>query len=266
MTDYNILAIKQALASRREQLLKHELYSHLQSLEQMQCFMEHHIFAVWDFMVLLKALQRRLTCVEELWVPTEGRVARRLINDIVLAEESDLDSLGRPASHYEMYLAAMKQAGADLRPILRLTQKAQQGHSHKSLVKYNVAEIERAPLQFLQHSYRVVREGKPHEIAAAFTFGREDLIPDLFTEIVRDLNQRFGGRLSAFVYYLERHIEIDSDEHGPMAEQMMLELCGNDQQRWLEAEQAGIQALDERLRLWDAINAKIKTIPALAAV
>jgi hypothetical protein len=259
MTDFNILGIQNKIAPLREQLLKHELYQNLEQVEQLKGFMEFHVFAVWDFMVLLKSLQTKLTCVNPTWVPTEDRVARRLINDIVLAEESDLDLNGQPASHYEMYLDAMKQVGADLEPILRLEKKARVGHSHKSLVKYNLAELPKAILEFLDSTYEIVKRGKTHEIAAAFTFGREDLIPDLFTEIVRDLNSKFEGRLSAFVYYLERHIEIDGDEHGPMAERMIRELCGNDQHRWREAERAAILALEARLKLWNAIAGSLQS-------
>lgn len=258
--DFNILGIKQSIEDLRQQLLQHELYEHLQNIDQMKLFMEHHVYAVWDFMVLLKALQRKLTSTGEAWVPTENKTARRLINDIVLAEESDLDINGRPSSHYEMYLAAMKQCGADIRPINRLVQKAKEGHSLKSLVQYNVSEMHPINLEFVKHSYAVVKRDKVHEIAAAFSFGREDLIPDLFTEIVKDLNERFQGKLSAFVYYLERHIEIDGDEHGPMAEQMISELCGNDEQKWLEAQEASKQALKARLALWDNICLKLKSL------
>lgn len=82
----------------------------------------------------------------------------------------------------------------------------------------------------------------------------------MFTEIVKDLNQKFGGKLSAFVYYLERHIEIDAGEHGPMAEQMIAELCGNDETKWQEAQEAAKQALEARLAFWDAITLQLKAL------
>ncbi len=256
--DFDILGIKQAIREEREALLKHPIYNQFQDLGQLRIFMEHHVFAVWDFMLLLKALQRRLTSVEEAWTPSESRIARRLINDIVLAEESDLDINGEPASHYEMYLHAMNQCGADTRAINHLVRKVREGHSLKSVMKYNVAELDPVVLDFIRTSWEIVRDGGTHEIAAAFTFGREDLIPDLFTEIVRDLNAKFGGELSAFVYYLERHIEIDGDEHGPMAEKMIRELCGNDQQKWEEGKQAAKKALAARLKLWDSIATRLE--------
>ncbi len=251
--NYNIFAIQQKISPIREKLLSHKLYQHLNTIEDLQHFMEYHVYAVWDFMVLLKALQVRLTSTTEGWVPTQSPLARRLINEIVFCEESDLDINGEPASHYEMYLAAMKQCGADTRPIIQFVDKLQKGYSYKSMIKYNVGEVNPAILQFLKTTFEIVKNNKPHEIASAFTFGREDLIPDLFTEIVKDLDEKIPNKLSAFIYYLERHIEVDADEHGPMAQKMIAELCGNDETKWIEAETAAVKALEARLLLWDAI-------------
>ncbi len=253
MTDFDILSLKQEIKEPRNRLLKHPVYQNLNDIESIRIFMEYHVFAVWDFMLLLKSLQRKLTSVDEVWVPSANRTARRLINEIVFGEESDLDINGQASSHFEMYLDAMKQAGAELGIIQGLLDKSLEGHSLKSLIRYNVAEVDKARLEFIRCTYEILRENKLHAIAAAFTFGREDLIPDLFTGIVKDLNTKFGGDLSAFVYYLERHIELDADEHGPMAERMIRELCGNDLSKWEEAKKASQKALDARLKLWDAI-------------
>ena len=255
MTNYHILGIQQKIAPLREKLLRHPLYERLNTLEDLQLFMENHVFAVWDFMVLLTALQIRLTSTSEAWVPSKSPVARRLINEIVLCEESDLDINNKPSSHYEMYLAGMKQCGADISGIVRFVKLLEKGYSHKSMVKYNVAEVSKPVQEFLRATLEIVRAGKVHEIAAAFTFGREDLIPDLFTEIVKDLDHKAPGKLDAFIYYLQRHIEVDGDEHGPMAYQMIADLCGNDEMLWLEAQQAAYKALEARLQFWDAIAA-----------
>lgn len=253
MKDSHIIAIERRIEPLRKQILEHPLYESLKDIDDLKRFMEYHIFAVWDFMSLLKALQIRLTSVNEAWVPTESKLARRLINEIVLAEESDEDEAGNPASHYELYMDAMRQAGANTRSIIHFLKTVNRRFKLKDILKYNLAEIEEGVLEFLRANHTIIRRGKTHEMAAAFTFGREDLIPDMFTEIVKELNTKFPGQLDAFVYYLDRHIELDGDEHGPMALKMITELCGNDESKWLEAEEACVEALEARLQLWDAI-------------
>jgi hypothetical protein len=111
---------------------------------------------------------------------------------------------------------------------------------------------------FLDFTFRVIEEGKPHEIAAAFTFGREDLIPSMFTEILKNFQSNFPEKdLSKLLYYFERHIELDADEHGPMAMKMITELCGEDSKKWHESEVISILALEKRIGLWDAIEEQI---------
>lgn len=256
--EFRILSLQRRIEPLRQAILNHELYPMMQSMTEVRTFMEHHVFAVWDFMRLLKALQRDLTCVDEAWFPTEDRASRRLINEIVVAEESDVDVNGRPASHYELYLDAMRQAGADTRFIVRFVSKLQAGFKAKDMLRFNLAEIDEATMDFLKATDRILKRGKLHQTAAAFTFGREDLIPDMFTALIKKLYAEHPTELSAFVYYLDRHIELDGDEHGPMAIQMMKNLCKEDDELWLEAEDACVEALEARLKLWDAIAAKVR--------
>lgn len=255
--DFRVLSIQRRIAPLREAILNHPLYEQMTSSDQVRIFMEHHVFAVWDFMRLLKYLQGELTCVNQAWVPTEDRVSRRLINEIVLAEESDVDMAGNPASHYELYLDAMRQAGANTMPVIRMVEKLQQGFKPVEVLKFNVADVAEATIDFMKVTQRIIKRGRVHEIAAAFTFGREDLIPDMFTEYVKGLDATQKDDFSALVYYLDRHIELDGDEHGPMALQMMHHLCKEDHQKWQEAEDACVEALEARLALWNAIEIAI---------
>ena len=110
---------------------------------------------------------------------------------------------------------------------------------------------------FLAGTFQVIREGKIHAVAAAFTYGREDLIPSMFGELVGSLNTQFPGKVETLRYYLERHIELDGDEHGEMGRQMVASLCGNDPLRWEEAREAAVRVLDQRLALWDGITAAV---------
>lgn len=244
--------LQQEVAATRQQLLSNGLYGRLQTLADLRHFMEHHIFAVWDFMSLLKALQRELTCVQVPWVPTANAATRRLINEIVLEEETDHDLQGQPTSHFELYVQAMQECGADTAPIRRLVAAVAAGRTISQAL--DAAGAPDTARQFVETTFGIIRSGKPHAIAAAFTFGREDLIPAMFRQLVGELRDRFPGQLDTFVYYLDRHIQLDEEVHAPLAQQMVRELCANDPDRWLECQQVAVQCLEARMVLWDGIK------------
>ncbi|NRT13451.1 DUF3050 domain-containing protein [Flavobacterium sp. 14A] len=248
--------INNKIQPQKELLLQHSLYNKVKSIQDLQCFLENHIYAVWDFMSLLKALQAKLTCTTTPWFATANPETRYLINEIVLAEESDLSMDGRRQSHYEMYIEAMEDCGANTAEINSFLAEI---HSLQNIfVAIKTSSLHPNIKAFLDFTFRVIEEGKPHEIAAAFTFGREDLIPSMFTAILKNFQANFPDTdLSKLIYYFERHIELDADEHGPMAMQMINELCGDDAQKWHEVEQVSIHALERRIGLWDAIEETI---------
>ena len=167
-------------------------------------------------MSLLKALQRELTCVQVPWVPTANAATRRLINEIVLEEETDLDPQGRPTSHFELYVQAMQECGADTAPIRQLIAAVAAGHTITQAL--DAAQAPDSARQFVETTFGIIQSGKPHAIAAAFTFGREVLIPAMFRQLVGELRDRFPGQLDTFTYYLDRHIQLDEEVHAPLAQ------------------------------------------------
>ena len=256
-----IIALEDKLKPLYARLASHPLYRSLESVDDLRRFLEAHVFAVWDFMSLLKALQRGLTCVDVPWVPSALPESRRLVNEIVLGEESDVYH-GQPLSHFELYLLAMQQCGASTQSIETLVRSLRSGVSVEDALARSDAPEEAE--SFVRDTFRILAKDRLHVTAAAFTFGREDLIPDMFKGFVRDLNRELAGRLETFIWYLERHIEVDGEEHGPMALRMIAELCGDDAQRWAEAEEAAVFALESRLRLWDGILAKVEATRPVA--
>jgi hypothetical protein len=247
--------IQQTIEPLRQQIINHKVYSVIEDVEDLQLFMHHHVYAVWDFMSLLKALQNNLTCTSVPWFPKGSADTRYLINEIVIGEESDVDNEGIRKSHYELYLDAMRQAGADTAPMDQfITSLQQNGDLQNSFAAANTPEAAR---KFVNYTFDVIHSNKDFLQAAIFTFGREDLIPGMFISIVNDMYRAFPDSVSTFKYYLERHIEVDGGHHSQLALQMTANLCGDNEQYWQEAEAAVVQSLQKRLGLWDGIYQKI---------
>jgi len=252
-THPGIKHLETAVNGARERVITHPLYAQLNTHDAVVTFMEHHVFAVWDFMSLLKSLQRNLTCVDVPWVPTGPTGSRRLINDIVLVEESDELGVGF-ISHFELYVNGMAQAGADTAIITRFIDLVRGGTLVSAALEE--AAVPAPSAEFVRATWAFI-EGVPvHCQAAAFAFGREDLIPDMFQQVVA-LNKE-DGTLDTFVDYLARHIEVDGEQHTPMAMQMLADLCGDDDVKWQECADTVNTALDARVRLWSGILSAVK--------
>ncbi len=247
-------ALEQRLEPLYAQLAAHPLYRSMHSLDHLHRFMETHVFAVWDFMSLLKSLQRGLTSVEVPWQPSRSPEARRLINEIVLGEESDLYD-GEALSHFELYRRAMQQCGASTQAIDTFLNRLQPGEDIVTTLDH--PQVPAAAQHFVRSTFSFIATGELHIIAAAFTFGREDLIPGVFKAFIRDQDEQLSGKLALFRWYLDRHIEIDGEEHGPISLRMVSGLCGADPVKWQQAETAAVQAIEARLQFWDDILAQL---------
>ena len=250
----DMTVIETRIAPLRARLAAHPLYRSIRTEGQLRIFMQSHVFAVWDFMSLLKALQARLTCVAIPWLPTAYPASRRFINEIVLGEESD-EYEGRPLSHFELYLEAMRQAGASTGAIDTMVGALKRADVSEVI---RTAAIPEGARRFVGSTFRLIAEGKLHALAAAFTFGREDLIPDMFRALVHDLSAQNHNNLATFIWYLERHIEVDGEDHGPLSLRMVADLCGDDEDKWQEAAEAAAEALEARMALWDSILSEIQ--------
>lgn len=245
-------SINKTIEPIKQTIISHPAYDHITTIEGVRAFMEQHVFAVWDFMSLLKALQNHLTCTSVPWFPVGDAKTRFLINEIVCGEESDIAyKTEGNTSHFELYLEAMHQANASTTAVDQFISALKTGTTVENAIE-NLA-IPQTTKDFVRFTFEVIQTNKPHIIAAVFTFGREDLIPGMFRNIVDELNRKFDGQLDIFAYYLDRHIEVDGDHHSHLALEMVSLLCGDSLEKWNEAQAYSLRALEMRNALWNGV-------------
>ena len=222
----------------------------ISSPDDLALFMSWHVFAVWDFMSLAKRLQADLSCVSTPWLPSKNPLASRLINEIVLAEESDELPAGGYASHFDMYLAAMREVGADSACIEAFIERLREGNDLPRAL--DLPCIAPAVRRFVTHNLQCAGQGSLHEVLGSFFFGRESIIPAMFQRLLDEwgMDER---QAPMFVYYLRRHIELDGDSHGPAALQLIQELLEDQPQAARALLESANQAIDMRVSLWDAL-------------
>ena len=239
----------------------HPVYDALHGLPELRVFMAHHVFAVWDFMSMVKYLQRRIAPVEVPWLPGGDPALRYFINQLVLEEESDsapgLDDL-RYASHFECYLAAMREAGAATEPVTRFLDLVRDRGVDAALY----SDLVPLPARyFCETTFCFLREDKPHAVAAALALGRERILPRVFRRLIAKVH--WGPtQAPVFHHYLTRHVHLDADFHGPLSLRLLESLCAGDAARIAEAETAAEEALCARIRLWDGILDAIRGVQA----
>jgi hypothetical protein len=236
-----------------DRLIDHSVYENLKSIDDVKFFMQYHVFAVWDFMSLVKALQTHFAPTTLPWFNPQNTDVARFINEIVLSEESDLDSEGNYSSHYAMYLTAMREVGACTEPIESFVEELKSGAPiFETIAGMNLpVELKK----FLIFTFETIESRDIHKIASVFTFGREDIIPEMFLQVLNNSDEL--SKAPKFRYYLERHIELDGDEHGPMALKLMEVACGQDRTKWQEAAECANSAIQVRINLWSMIKKRI---------
>ncbi len=251
----DIEKIKISIEPLRQQIINHKVYSAIKDVNDLKVFMQYHVYAVWDFMSLLKALQNNLTCTTVPWFPKGLADTRFLINEIVVGEESDVDIDGNRKSHFELYLDAMHQCGADTIQIEKFIEILKSSGDFNAA--FTISNTPEEARNFVNFTFKIIDSKRDYLPSAIFTFGREDLIPAMFLSIVNDIHKNFPDSISVFKYYLERHIEVDGDHHSNLALQMTANLCNTNEQYWKEAELTTIESLQMRIHLWDGAYKQI---------
>ena len=247
--------LQERIAPLREALLSHSIYNEVDSVERLRQFMQMHVFAVWDFMSLVKRLQNEVTCRSLPWLPPARAQVARFANEVVLGEESDLGPDGKSASHFELYLNAMDEIGADTTMVKSFIHKVARGERWEAA--FTGLRVPAGVYEFVNETMRCAISGSTVEVASYFLFGREDVIPEMFKRLL-SLWSNGEVEVPSFAYYLERHIELDGESHGPWAQEMLMALAGQNESRWKEATCAAERAVTNRIQLWDSVLLHLK--------
>ena len=268
------------------------LFEMMQDPEALRIFMTSHIFAVWDFMTLLKSLQLSLTSMTLPWTPPQHIEAARFVNEIVVGEETDEIYPGVYISHFELYLLAMEECRADRGPVDALLATIVAGTDVDTILDA-IDGIPQTTRDFVRFTMATAQL-PPHRVAASFVFGRENVIPSMFLQLLahhthkpersisptrlrareyglkmaKFLERRYSPREirlpdgpprgEAFRVYLQRHIDVDSESHGPMGERLLMAICGRSRTKWDEAEATARASLNARDTMWHGVVAAIQ--------
>ncbi len=262
-----IETVNQQLAPLIQKINQHGLYEHIQSLTDLQIFMEHHVFAVWDFMCLLKELNSRIVTTRAPWLPPVDAYSAHLINRILLEEETDRTEDGKTyCSHFELYLQAMQAIGANTQLIQNFLYRLSQGEM--LIQAAESCQLPSAIQQFIHTTFGFFSRNT-HIIAAAFVYGREAITSSLFTPLVRQLELNIPSeqkyKLKPLLYYLNRHIHLDDAEHLPLALQMLINIANGDPKKWDEIVIHAQLALEARLNFLTEIQRKIQKKQSLVS-
>tara|TARA_B100001093_G_scaffold288910_1_gene275989 strand:+ start:486 stop:1241 length:756 start_codon:yes stop_codon:yes gene_type:complete len=243
----------ESLDELKDQLESHPVFERINSIDELKVFMEHHVFAVWDFMSLLKKLQADLVPAGSPWLPNPNGNLVRFINEIVMEEESDkvLNSKDGDeySSHFEIYLEAMKEVGAATEPIESFLLQVKSMGLVSALSGDGVPEASRV---FMKHTFDLIDQGKSHEVASSFAIARESIVPLMFQRIL-DQSKLDPSTVPVFRYYLARHAELDGDHHGPMAHRLLENMSAGNSQLENEIIEQARSSIQERIKFWDGV-------------
>ena len=249
----------ETIAGFSERLDNHPVYEAVKSIEDLQCFMEHHVYSVWDFMSLIKYLQSVVAPTRFPWTPRGDGNVRRFINELVLEEESDETMVpGEHSSHFELYQKAMQEIGASIEVSSAFIEQVQHTGIDSALSLPGIPDASR---KFTRQTFEFLHDNRPHEVAAALALGREHIIPVIFRAILQRM-QVSEKHAPLFHFYLNRHVHLDEDFHAPLSLKLLNSLCGGNEVKIKEAINAAEVAVSARIEFWDGVLEAIKQVPA----
>lgn len=253
----NELDVKKSSTTREiekltKDLFNHPLYRNIKNDEDIKIYMKHQIWCVWDFMTLVKSIQLAIIPPSIYWTPPKDASLGAYIYEVLLTEETDITykAEGR-ASHFETYLESMKYANVDTNPILNFIKGLQNGLSYEDSISNS--GITKPAKNFVDTTIKFARS-PVHISVSVFCLSREGIIPGMFSRLLKNLS--LSKDLFIFSWYINRHIALDSDSHGPLSIKLFKTVVDTEEKE-KEALSAALEALKARKYFMDEINKEI---------
>ena len=241
----------------RDQLREHPLYISIREKEDLQIFMEGHVFAVWDFASLINGLRSRLTHLGD-HSGLDNQSLLALLEAIINRGSEGAD---KPFGLFSDYREAMQRAGAGTFEIDDLVNRVRTGTPPERAILDS--KLPGYVVQFLDHTFSILRESNPVVMAATFAFGRGGLIPDIFSRLIDKRIGEGDDSLSGLQAYFDGYIEVGSTENAPLIARLITHLCGDDLNAWSECLRAADDALRARIALWNGIHERMLSRQAI---
>jgi hypothetical protein len=248
ITDSSIISLERRLEN-------HPLYSEIKTQQGLSCFMEHHVFSIWDQMSLVKYLQGLISPSSYPWVPRCNTTLQRYVNELVLKEESDKGiKEGDYFSHFELYQQAMQDIGANVEVSRNFVDTVTMRGINAALQSMQVPVITKC---FHTIIFDIINTDQPHLVAAALVFGHDHLIPNMFRSAIK-LTGISEQHAPTLYHYLNRHTPAHESYRRTLSLQILNRLCIDDEKNLNEALETAKKVMAARIQFYDSLHAAIK--------
>ncbi len=274
-----IARMEKRVAPLRMWLESHKLHEALGGdVDDLRKFAEIHVWCVWVMMSMLKAFQVELATKETLpWIPSsDGRKKEklaRMVNEMALRYQYWVvdEKTGKTTTNFEMYLQAMAQLGCDSAEITSflsfLHKSARCGlpcaASMEAALRF--CAMPRGVAGVLRYCFALIQSRQLHRLAASFAFVRnKSSVVSALLATLDKARAEEGQDFDLYRRWLERFAGLLDHNFAPLAFQILVELCGDDEAKWREVEQTAAESLQvQRIFFDDVYNELIFKKPIL---
>ncbi len=242
----------QTVQPLRKQIVHHDIFQQLDSLEHLQLFMESHAFVVWEDLSIVRAFQKSKNKDFVPWALRENAAQMRSLYATLLLAEADLDMEGKPQNHLDLYIQAMEEVGANTSKIGLLMRYLEQGVPWVDAV--SSLRINPRYKEGIIHLLRHLELAEAHHLYALFGFARLHQIPPLLEATALDLAEQHPEHVATFVYYLEQARQYMCLQEDVLMAQMLTEQCGQDKEKWDSCTRLVAEVLQWRIKVLDSIS------------